>query len=231
MPLHDWTDRPGWEGMHTFWMTEIARALRAGLPPGYRAVIGSSPLVAIGVAPVKPDVAVTNGAPRPAPVPAPTAPSAPEPDVEVAVATLEEDATVLVEREGRLVAAVELISPRNKDRPSAREQYAGRYLNYLRGGVHLLLVDVHRRPLDFSFARLIAEGLREQLPAPAAPSAVSYRVGAAAAQGGRMLGVWRNALAVGESLPSVPLPITLDDTVMVDLEATYCRAAADSYLT
>ncbi len=128
MPLHDWTDRSGWEGMHMFWMTEIARALRATLPAGYRAVIGSSPLVAIGVAPVKPDV-------------------------EVVVATLEEDATVLVEREGRLVAAVELISPRNKDRPAAREQYAGRYLNYLRGGVHLLLVDVHRRPLDFSFAQ------------------------------------------------------------------------------
>ena len=28
MPLHDWTDRPGWEGMHFFWMTEIARAIR-----------------------------------------------------------------------------------------------------------------------------------------------------------------------------------------------------------
>jgi len=35
MPLHDWTDRPGWEGMHIFWMTEIARGLRAVLPPGH----------------------------------------------------------------------------------------------------------------------------------------------------------------------------------------------------
>src|SRR5881392_3390165 len=92
MPLHDWTDRPGWEGMHIFWMTEIARGLRAVLPPGYRAVIGSSPLVAVGVSPVKPDVVVTNGPARdPAAGPATTRP-APEPDVEVAVATLEEDA-------------------------------------------------------------------------------------------------------------------------------------------
>src|SRR5439155_26181461 len=101
MPLHDWTDRPGWEGMHIFWMTEIARGLRAVLPPGYRAVIGSSPLVAVGVSPVKPDVAVTNGPARP---PSPPGSSqnrpAPEPDVEVAVATLEEDATVQVERDG-----------------------------------------------------------------------------------------------------------------------------------
>jgi hypothetical protein len=230
MPLHDWTDRTGWEGMHIFWMTEIARSLRASLPPGYRAVIGSSPLVAVGVAPVKPDVAVTNGSPRPNGSTAAPAHGAPEPDVEVAVATLEEDATVLVEREGRLVAALELISPRNKDRPGAREQYAARYLNYLRGGVHLLLVDVHRRPLDFGFPQLIAEGLSESLPAPVAPSAVSYRVGAAAAQGGRMLGVWQHALTVGEPLPAMPLPLSLDDLVMVDLEATYSRAAADSYV-
>jgi hypothetical protein len=214
--------------MHIFWMTEIARALRATLPPGYRAVIGSSPLIALGVAPVKPDVGVTNGAPR---QPQTTTPSAtiPEPDLEVAIATLEEDTSVLVERDGRLVAAVELISPQNKDRPTAREQYAGRYLNYLRG-VHLLLIDIHRRPLGFSFAQLIAEGLGELLPAPVAPSTVAYRVGPAAAQGGRMLGVWQHALVIGEPLPPMPLPLTPDELVMVDLEATYSRAAADSYV-
>jgi len=173
---------------------------------------------------------VTNGPARdPAAGPATTRP-APEPDVEVAAATLEEDATVQVERDGRLVAAVELISPRNKDRPAAREQYAGRYLNYLRGGVHLLLVDVHRRPLDFSFARTIAEALG--LPAPAAdtPSAVSYRVGPSAAQGGRLLGLWQQPLRVGEPLPSMPLALSPDELVWVDLESTYRRAAADSYI-
>jgi hypothetical protein len=230
MPLHDWTDRPGWEGMHIFWMTELARALRATLPPGYRAVIGSSPLVAIGVAPVKPDVGVTNGS---APPNGPTSPPArptPEPDVEVAVATLEEDTTVQVERDGRLIAAVELISPRNKDRPAAREQSAGRYPNYLRGGVHLLLIDVHRRPLDFSFARAVVEGLGLTIPAPDAPTAVSYRVGPAAAQGGRLLGLWQQPLRVGEPLPTMPLPLTPDDVVWVELEPTYSRAAADSYV-
>jgi Protein of unknown function (DUF4058) len=230
MPLHDWTERSGWEGMHIFWMTEIARALRANLPPGYRAVIGSSPLVAVGVSPVMPDVAVTNGSTAAPPGIASSVGTTPAPDLEVAVATLEEDTTVLVEREGRLVAAVELISPRNKDRPIAREQYAGRYLNYLHGRVHLLLVDVHRRPHDFSFAQLIAAGLGEPLPAPVAPSAVSSRVGAAAAQGGRMLGVWQQALTVGAPLPAMPLPLGPDEVVMVDLEASYMRAAADSYI-
>ena len=230
MPLHDWTDRPGWEGMHIFWMTEIARALRAELPPGYRAVIGASPLVAVGMAQVKPDVAVTNGTPHP-PSPASPSPGLPKPDVEVAVATLEEDACVQIERAGRLVAVVELISPRNKDRPAAREQYAARYLGYLRGGVHLLLVDVHRRPLEFSFPQLIAAGLGQELPAPPAPSAVSYRVGAAAATGGRLLAVWQHPLSIGAALPTMPLPLTLDEQVAVDLEGTYSRAAADSYVS
>ena len=129
-----------------------------------------------------------------------------------------------------MYAALELISRRNKDRPSAREQYASRYLNYLRGGVHLLLVDVHRWPLDFGFGQLIAAELGSGLPVPSAPSAVSYRVGAAAAQGGRMLGAWQHALVIGEPIPSMPLPLTPDQQVIVDLEATYARAAADSYV-
>jgi hypothetical protein len=230
MPLHDWTDRTGWEGLHIFWMTEIARALRAELPPGYRAVIGSSPLVAVGAVPVKPDVAVTNGTAPHAPPTAAPAP-APVPDVEVAVAMLEEDTSVQVERDGRLVAVVELVSPRNKDRPTAREQYAARYLSYLRAGVHTLIVDVHRRPLGFSFPQLIAASLGQELPAPVAPSVVSYRVGGPAATGGRMLAVWHHALVLGEPLPRMPLALTVDDLVMIDLEPTYTRAATDSYVS
>lgn len=229
MPLRDWTDRPGCEGLHIFWMTEIARALRIDLPAGYRAVIGSSPLVAVGTTVVKHDVVVTSGTHLPRLNAAPAA--TPQPDVEVAVATLEEDASVQVERDGWLIAVVELVSPRNKDRPTSREQYAARYLSYLRSGVHLLLVDVHRRPLGFSFPQLIAASLENELPAPPAPSVVSYRVGASAATGGRMLAVWQHQLIIGEPLPAMPLPLALDDAVMIDLEITYARAAADSYVS
>lgn len=198
MPPHDWTDRDGWEGMHIFWMTKIARELRAILPHGYRAVIGSSPLVAVSS--------------------------------DVALADAGQDFNVLVEREGRLVAAVELISPRNKDRPSARDQYAARYLNYLRGGIHLLIADVHRRPVGFSFPQLIAAALDPQLPAPAAPSGAAYRVGATAATGGRMLAAWQDPFVAGEPLPPAFLPLSLDAFVTIDLDGTYSRAAADSYV-
>src|SRR5262249_5029266 len=143
------------------------------------------------------------------PLPAALAPSAEEPDQEVAVATLTEDKAILVERASRLVAAVELVSPRNKIRPSACAAYGSGYLGYLLKGVHLLLVDVHRRPLRFSFADRIAEELRLEQPACPAPFAVSYRVGEPAPGGGRFLAIWRRPLTVGEPLPLMRLPLSV----------------------
>ena len=128
------------------------------------------------------------------------------------------------------MSAVELVSPRNKDRPSAREAYLARYLGYLLESVHLLLVDVHRRPIGFSFADRIAAELsiaRDSLPAP---SAVSYRVGEPAATGGRYLAIWTRALSPGASLPTLPLPLGVGSSVTVDLEQTYSAAAMDAYV-
>ena len=191
MPLHDWTDQHGWEGLFHFWLAEIGRALKATLPPGHRSYIKGGP------SPMDP---------------------------------MEDDRWIEIEKDGRPLATVQLLSPRNKDRPPAREQYAARYLAYLRAGVHLLLVDVHRRPIDFGFSQLIAADLGSGLPSLPAPSVVSYRVGANAATGGRMLALWREPLAVGEPLPAMPLALTNDLAVSVELEATYTRAAADCYL-
>jgi hypothetical protein len=40
MPLHEWSDRPGWRGMHHLWITELLRWVKPRLPVGYRAYIG-----------------------------------------------------------------------------------------------------------------------------------------------------------------------------------------------
>jgi hypothetical protein len=50
MPLHEWTDRPGWEGMHHLWTTELLRWVKPRLPEGYRAFIGAAPVLATYVA-------------------------------------------------------------------------------------------------------------------------------------------------------------------------------------
>lgn len=224
MPLHDWATLPGWDGVHQVWGVELLYALKPLLPPAYRAYIGTTPTFAIGSPDDgRPDVGVRDWPPgKPAANNTPGVDGGPAPDEEVAVATLAADTALLVERGGRLVAAVELVSPRNKDRASAQAAYAG----YLIRGVHLLLVDVHRRPTGFSFADRVADGLGQAPPGLPAPFAVSYRVGGPAPDGGRFLAVWRRPMAVGAPLPALSLWLSADESVSVDLDGTYNKATA-----
>jgi hypothetical protein len=233
MPLHDWSETPGWEGVHNIWIVELLRWVKPRLPPDYRAYIGSSPTLVVGDLTERPDVAVRqwqSAQQDDAAAPAPSADGTPEPDEEVAAITLDPQTALYVMRRGRFVAAVELISPRNKDRPSARGVYLARYLGHLQEGAHLLLVDVHRRPLGFSFADALARELQITQPPCPPPLAVSYRVGEPAPAGGRFLAIWRRPLAVGQPLPTLPLPLGLSLAIPVDLEQTYNTAAADAYL-
>jgi hypothetical protein len=233
MPLHDWNESRGWDGVHLLWITELLRWVKPRLPAGYRAYVGSVPTVAIGGS-EKPEVSVRQWPepPSSAPVTSGTqsASADEEPDEQIAVVTLDPEKAVYVAMGGRLIAAIELISPRNKDRPDAQMTYLMRYLAYLYEGVHLLLVDAHRRPLHFSFADRIAEELGIRQPAVPPPMAVSYRVGAPAATGGRNLGIWRRLLTVGTPLPTMRLSLDVGLSVPVDLEQTYMHAAADAYL-
>jgi hypothetical protein len=240
MALHDWTEVAGWEGVQQIWIVELLYWIKPRLPAGYRAYLGTTPAFAIGVPPEeRPDVVVRawpQGSdptePEAAPAPPGAGDSSEEPDQEVAVATLEGETGLFIERQGRLVAAVELVSPRNKDRPSACAAYASGYVAYLLKGVNLLLIDVHRRPLQFSFADRIAEELRlVNQPSTPAPFAISYRVGEPAPNGGRFLAIWRRSLLVGAPLPPLRLPLSIHESVVVDLEQTYARATAAAYLS
>jgi Protein of unknown function (DUF4058) len=237
MPLHEWTDRPGWEGMHHLWITELLRWVKPRLPVGYRAYIGSAPLLAVGAPVARPEVDVHRwtGSLETENLSPPSNSSEPdgedfEPEVELAVATLDPGTALFVELQGRLVAAVELVSPRNQDRPAARDAYLARYLCYVLESVYLLLVNVHRRPIGFSFPDRIAEELSIVRESLRAPSAVSYRIGEPAATGGRYLAIWPRALSPGTSLPTLPLPLGINSSVTVDLERTYSAAAVDAYL-
>jgi hypothetical protein len=222
--------------MRHLWITELLRWVKRRLPAGFRAYIGAPPLLAIGAPLERPDLpvrswsseetrdadAALSGEAGPCPV---------EPDEEIAVATLDPETAVYVERQGRLIAAVEVISPRNKDRPIARSAYLARYVGYLFEGANLVLIDVHRRPAGYSFADLIAAQLQLVQPSVPPPLAVSYRVGEPAASGGRLLAIWRRPLNVDSSLPTIPLPLTPEQAVIIDLELTYSQAAADAYLS
>jgi hypothetical protein len=235
MPLHDWDERAGWEGVRHFWITHLFNWIKPRLPADYRAYVGSVPSLTVATPADCPDVVVRHWLPEP-PVEPPPEPASTldatqeEPIVETATLTLDPQTALYVAYRGRLVAALELISPRNKDRPSARASYLGRYLSYLQEGAHLLLVDVHRRPLHFSFAEALEQELQIALPPLPPPLAAVYRVGEPAPTGGRFLAIWRRALAVGQPLPTMPLPLTVHAAIAVNLEETYRRATADAYL-
>ena len=142
----------------------------------------------------------------------------------------EPPAAVHVFRQGQLVAAIELVSPRNKDRPSAREFYRNRYLGYLWSGVQLLLVDVHRRPSGFSFVEALAAELQCQFPVGLPPHAVSWYVGGPTPEGGQFLDGWYRSLAVGAPLPTLPLVLAAPKSLPIDLEHTYAEACRRAYL-
>ena len=61
--------------------------------------------------------------------------------------------------------------------------------------------------------------------------AAAYRVGEPAPQRGRFLAIWRQALCPGQPLPQMPLPLTVQTAIPVDLEETYRRATTDAYLS
>jgi hypothetical protein len=228
MPLHDWRDDRGWDSLHALWQAQLIDWLQPRLPPNYRAFLGSVPNLTIGYDNGRPDVSVRNWQVPSPPLVAAGAGDAPDYEGP-ATLTVEADLAVHIDWHGQLIAAVEIVSPRNKDRPDSRERYARRYYGYLRQGVHLLLVDCLPRPAGFSFADIVAAEVGLALPATPVPFAFSFRVGEPIPEG-TLLAYWRRPLAVGEPLPTIQLALTVHEAVPVNLEHTYREAAKRVYL-
>jgi hypothetical protein len=216
----------------------MARLLNAGvLPAGYYAVpfLDDEGPVEIDVA------ALRDGDARTGPdAGGPTRPwTAAEPALTVAVEWPVADAVRVEvfsdEGDPRLAAAVELVSPRNKDRPRSREAFAAKCAGHLRRGCGVVVVDaVTTRRADL-YADLLAAlggplgpaGAQPGRPAlgPTGLSAVSYR--AEGRDGAGRLLAWPFPLEIGRSLPTVPLWLSPDLAVPLDLEASHSAACDD----
>ncbi len=115
MPLHDWTNDAGWDGFHLLWIGHLFHHIKPRLPDEYRAYLGAMPALSVAT-PERPDVAVRHWLSEPPPMlpaaPAGQAESSTEaPDIEAATIVLDPQQALYVAYRGRLVAAVELISP------------------------------------------------------------------------------------------------------------------------
>jgi hypothetical protein len=234
VPLHDWTDERGWDSVHPLWLTYLLEYVQERLPKGYKAFLGGVPALTVESANGKPDVSVRRWDPAPTAeigTSAQGATSVLEPDLRANVAfRLDPQRAVHIDLHGQLIAGIELVSPRNKDRADAKETYTNRYL---RLGVHLMLVDVLPRPKKFSFSDAITGALGLDVPALPPPFAAVYRVGEVVPvkdDMGTLVDLWRRTLQVGQPLPALPLPLTVHNAVTIDLEETYQRAAKRAYL-
>ena len=156
MPLRDHFRPPfskvrSWEEVHGQWPAVVVQHLAKTLPPEYAAGphVHLGPEVEINVATFEapsPPAAGTFYTPpdNGGVATAVWAPAEPTLAVETELSDFDEyEVRVYDTRHGRrLVAAIELISPSNKDRPEHRSQFTSKCAMLLRQGVSLVLVDV-----------------------------------------------------------------------------------------
>ncbi|HEY7309062.1 MAG TPA: DUF4058 family protein [Gemmataceae bacterium] len=236
MPLLDHFNPPlsrthPWRSFHGAWAAGIARLLNQGvLPPGYYAV----PLLDRD-GPIEIDVATLREQAASLPAGDSAAPQTwtpPEPGLTVAVelpASDEVEVQVFADDgDPRLTAAIELLSPRNKDRPQARQAFAVKCVGYLQQGSSVVVVDtVTTRRADLNAAILSLLGVDASAAAmPAGLAAVSYRA-VGREEGTQQLALWPAPLALGQPLPTLPLWIASDFSVPLDLEASYRATCTD----
>jgi hypothetical protein len=128
-----------------------------------------------------------------------------------------------------LVAAVELISPGNKDRPETRRLFAAKCATYLQAGIGLVIVDVvTERPgnLHNELVDLIEQAGSFRL----SPSLYTVAYHPVRRQTGDQIDIWPTSLELGQLLPTVPLCLRGGPAVPLDLEATYMEVRQRSRL-
>jgi hypothetical protein len=235
MPLLDHFHPPlhgprRWEGFHHAWATLIAQHLNQGiLPPDYYAEpeITVGPEMEIDVATLELP-ATEKASPSGAAV---WAPPRPEISAKVSFARLDGYEVRVYQDLGgaELRAAVELISPANKDRVGSRRTFAAKCAGYLKHGLGVALVDIvtartanlHKEVFD----TLEVKERRATWKSATNLYAVSYR--AVTARRSPRVEAWPETLALGEPLPELPLWLSVDLCVPLPLEASYlatCRS-------
>ncbi len=130
-----------------------------------------------------------------------------------------------------LVAAVELVSPGNKDRDDTRRAFAAKCAAYLQQGVGLVVVDIvtsRRANLHDELVHLLGHPDHFAFPQETSLYAVAYRP--RRQPSGDKIEAWRFPLQLGHPLPTVPLALRDVATLPLDLEATYTTTCQDTRL-
>lgn len=244
MPLRDHfrspvKNRHSWSAVHGQWPAMMVLELFAVLPPNFRA----APNVQVGAG-LEVDVAGFDDS-----NPWDTSHSdngdggvalltevAPTLSVEADLAELDEYEVRVYDddRDGELVAVLELISPSNKDRPGAIDQLVGKAAALLRQGVSVSLVDLVTTRRANLYAELLQRLGRDDPRLGSEPPplyAVTLRTRPREPRPkhrpGQWLDAWFYPMQLGEPLPTIPIWLSPTQSVLLALESSYeatCRA-------
>jgi len=127
-------------------------------------------------------------------------------------------------RHRQLVAAIEIVSPANKDRPENRRAFVAKCAAMLQQHVCVSIVDlmtIRRFNLYCDLLELIGRGDPSFDP-PSATYAVTCR--GRKVEGQSHFEAWAYPLVVGQKLPTLPIWLTDDLAVSLDLETSYEEA-------
>jgi hypothetical protein len=224
------SERRPWASFHTTWASALADALNQDiLPPGYIALEQVHPGAAleIDVATFSdPAASPTAGPSTTATVPRTVWTPAAAPLIIPAAFPPSATVEILSTEGGRtLVAAIELVSPGNKDRSTKRRLFAAKCATYLSRGVGLVIVDVvtsRQGNLHNELADLLQVDAAFRMPAEQSLYSVAYRP--LRADDMEKIETWPTALTIGQPLPKVPLSLGAEWCVPVDLEESYREA-------
>jgi len=239
MPLHDHFHKPlrgvaPWTSLHGAWATSIMGQLNGGLlPKGFVAhqfvSLAGSFQVDVGAL-HEADGAAANGNTGSASgggvATGLWAPPAPALSVRVNLTDLDVlEVRVLEAEDMRLVGAIELVSPANKDRPETRAAFISKIGGYLQDQIGVVIVDVVTTRLDNlhnELTELFHLGVESRSLLTTDLYAAAYRT---TGKGKRArLDIWAASLSLQQPLPVLPLWIAETQPVRLDLEASYAAA-------
>lgn len=234
MPLLDHFHPPvkrrlGWTSLHSGWATYLATNLGSRwLPPPFLAVENTQRNMAIEV-----DVG-TFSLPGDAPNPGGIATqsrtwTAAPPRDSVAIEFGDAyEVLIYADEDGwKLVAAIELVSEKNKDRPSRRDAFIGKCAGLLERGVSVAIMDIVTCRLANLHNQLL-ELLDIRGPSRLANDCSIYTSAYHPVErdGRTELDIWAEPLQIGQELPTMPLRVGSELVVPLEWEETYteiCR--------
>lgn len=242
MPLRDHFRPPldditSWEGFHGQWPAMIVAGLHRNLPPRYaaepRVHLGASFEIDVSAYDKDESAAFAAAASWRAGgggiATATWAPPRPTFDVITDLPDQDEYAVRVYDtkRHRRLVAAVEIVSPANKDRPESRRAFVARCAALLQQRVSVAIIDLVTIP-QFNLSGDLLELIGQTDPALTSEPPTRY---AAACRHIHPDEAWRfqawsHTLVLGQPLPTLPLWLADDFAVPLELEASYeetCR--------